>query len=322
MKNIFINKKNVIAIAIISFLLILIVVLGAFTPSTKSTDTKRYELSENSNPQGFDSNTLSATPTASNSSIFSSESVAEEHVKKIIKNRNSSYSSISISHKESAYLTPANISQTNWNNTFNKKYGIAIDGTCTLIAIAIMTEPIMQLSSFIEITYPNISNKAELKLAILKELYDISVSFGNNYTISGTYRSTIPKIIKKYFSNHGYNLNVTNNLIESDKTYEVRNDLLDKISAPAILTLDNYYVNNVNQNNAVHSVTVVGGIIYTIEYKEKWYNIKKQTTTLNALIICNGWADSNDGNIGNNLQILIIEDDAKTFLENHITNWQ
>ena len=72
----------------------------------------------------------------------------------------------------------------------------------------------------------------------------------------------------------------------------------------------------------MHSVTVVGGIIYTIEYKEKWYNIKKQTTTLNALIICNGWADSNDGNIGNNLQILIIEDDAKTFLENHITNWQ
>ncbi len=102
MKNIYTNKKNVIAIAIISFLLILIAVLGAFTPSTKSTDTKRYELSENSNPQGFDSNTLSATPTASNSSIFSSESLAEEHVKKIIKNRNSSYSSISISHKESA----------------------------------------------------------------------------------------------------------------------------------------------------------------------------------------------------------------------------
>ena len=51
-------------------------------------------------------------------------------------------------------------------------------------------------------------------------------------------------------------------------------------------------------------------------------NNVNQTTTLNALIICNGWADSNDGNIGNNLQILIIEDDAKTFLENHITNWQ
>ena len=73
-----------IAIPYFSFLLILIAVLGAFTPSTKSTDTKRYELSENSNPQGFDSNTLSATPTASNSSIFSSESLAEEHVKKII----------------------------------------------------------------------------------------------------------------------------------------------------------------------------------------------------------------------------------------------
>ncbi len=193
MKNIYTNKKNVIAIAIISFLLILIAVLGAFTPSTKSTDTKRYELSENSNPQGFDSNTLSATPTASNSSIFSSESLAEEHVKKIIKNRNSSYSSISISHKESAYLTPANISQTNWNNTFNKKYGIAIDGTCTLIAIAIMTEPIMQLSSFIEITYPNISNKAELKLAILKELYDILFRLETTIRLAAPIGQLFPK---------------------------------------------------------------------------------------------------------------------------------
>ena len=118
-----------------------------------------------------------------------------------------------------------------------QKYGLNIKNTCSLIAIEIMTDVIMQISDFVDMKYPNYSTE-ELQLTIIKELYDIAVSFEMIIQPQIQKQAHIlilfKRIIEKYFANHNYEFPVSYDVIDSKGGFTyLREYLVDKAFAPS-----------------------------------------------------------------------------------------
>lgn len=333
MREFFKSKKNVIGICFI-IVTIFIISCAFIIPSNSTTSTathcnsKNIKQFDNAGDSIFDNeaNTLSSTSNHSKGSIYYSEEAAVSRIKKIIKERSSKNVMINVLEPGKIYYTAGNISQNRINAKFNEKYKTNINNTCTLVSLTIITKIIMNSSKYIKLNYPNYSNKEDLELAIFKDLYDISCGLNNNYEVGGTSRSTIKFIMSRFYSKHGYNLSIFSNTIDTKGEDEyLRDNLVNYILIPNIanLSIDNYYVESSHYPNASHSVPVVGLYQFPVTYK-KIYNLTKTISKMfYGVLICTGWEDSEggDGEIGNNYQLFIIEDDAESFFECHIENW-
>lgn len=322
MGEFFKSKKNVIVISLLIAIFAAIAGFASLTINQSSPNTQ--QLDDNTKFAGLngDINPFSSTPQPSNCTIHYNEQSAKQHIYDSLKS-NSNNTQISVTFDAYAYFKTKNISQSRINNLFQKKYHNYATGTCSLVAITIMTKLIIEYSTYIDLNYPSHYTEEELEIAIFKELYDISTSLGNEYgeiSTYGTSSTTIDSIIQIYFSKHGYNNEVTKNHIIYEYVENVRDSLKEVLLVPAILSINAYY-NNGRFTSGGHSVTVVGVYQYKVTYKKKYNLFKTIKKDICAYVICNGWSDASDGIIGDNLQLLVLEDDAKSILESHLIDW-
>lgn len=327
MKKLLSSKILAIAICVIMLFTTLIFCISFMIVQKSTPVSMQHNIPENPIAGSVEEiNTLSSTTYNSNATICYHEDFAINRIKNIVKTRGSGITQISVNRSEYAYFAPKNISQIEFNDKFNAKYGLNIKNTCSLIAIEIMTDVIMQISDFVDMKYPNYSTE-ELQLTIIKELYDIAVSFGNDCSTTnpkaGTYINTIQRIIEKYFANHNYEFPVSYDVIDSKGGFTyLREYLVDKAFAPAILTTNNLYLESIFQGSGNHSFVIVGGYHYTVKYKKISNLFKTLTCDFYAIVICDGWKHYNvNDTIGSNLQLLVIEDDAQKFYLNNIDEW-
>ena len=211
-----------------------------------------------------------------------------------------------------SYFLPSNIQQTSLNNQLKTKYGIDATGTCSLIAMIIIKN-FISLNNNIVIQQSNVD--------MLRDLYNISIQYTNKYDGSeqgGTKFNTIANIMRDYFHSKGVMLNVT------DRQFNKYLDMLNNCVCPLISNIYDYIRYEDGTIGGAHSVVVCGVMNFTsdVTYK-KWgwiINSSKQVTTT-GYIICNGWANSNDGQIGANLQILFDVGEGHSARIQEVSDW-
>lgn len=322
MREFFKSKKNVIVLSLI--IAIFAAIAGFASLSINQSSQNTQQLNDNATFTGLDGgiNAFSSTPKASNCTIHYDEQSAKQHIYDSLKS-NFNNTQISVTFDAYAYFKSKNISQSRINDLLLTKYNNVANGTCSLVAITIITKLIMEYSTYIDLNYPSYYTEKELEISIFKELHDISISLGNKYSGSrtlGTFSSTIDSIIRTYFSRHGYNNEVTENHIISESVENVRDSLKDVLLVPSILSFNTYYNKDIYSSGG-HSVAVVGVYQYKVTYKKKYNLFKTIKKDICAYVICNGWSDASNGMIGDNLQLLVLEDDANAIWESHIIDW-
>ncbi|MBD5099755.1 MAG: hypothetical protein HDT29_00395 [Clostridiales bacterium] len=331
MKSLLTSKKSIIAISVL-FLTILIM-----TISMCCFNDNRYSTHASSNLD-----TLSAADSDSNISTYGyyddatayidyDLKMALSDISNIIQARNNGSEKeikiISLTESDYSYFTTPNLSQSYYNKKLKENNYIQnnITNTCSLIAM-IMVINIMSLNSDLEIEYNDNGNAEVRNILIFKDLYEIATDlYKNNYSISsdssGTKTSTISKILQSYYAKHGINIDISENYFYDN----VRDSLYDKVRIPAVLSIYKYYAENTYYDNIGHSVALKGEIIYETKYR--YYKSKYDligtlyTKDFYLFVISDGWYNCDDEEIGDNLQILVIEDDSDYAHECGFKGW-
>ncbi len=330
MKEILFSKKSIIVILILFFVLTFIFLsvhcINTSNPTVKSNNSTTIDKSASSNP------TVNTFASSNNidSYMDRSESSALNHLRSIIKRRGSSQKeAVILSEKivNQLYFVSPNLNQAELNNDLKKLLGTQeeITNTCTLVAIT-MAKSIIDFNSNLRIDYDDGGNEDVRNLLIFKELYKIATSrlINADYSSSGsgTPISKIHAILKKYYADHGY---FGVNIISEAYSKNVMTNLTNYCVVPTVLTIDNYYYNGYYYTDAMHSVTIKGGIVYEIEYKQyvSKYDIvgRKIKKQFCLFVISNGWHNSKDDNFGDTVQLLIFEDDASYAHQVSISGW-
>lgn len=207
------------------------------------------------------------------------------------------FGSANFSHAE-------NLSQDYINGRLELKYNIIANGTCSLVAMIIASDALGINDNIPE--FRDLSEDDKYAI-IIKELYDIAISFGNNYSgAGGTSVDTIPLILNQFYSNHGYNYDLRNIKLKSD----LRKNVEEKRKSPSLITMFNGYDVQHDQYVDGHTVALVGSYKINIRYRKRGM-LFKQNGVFNAFVICDGWTNSDNGKFGENYQVLIFNTDVK-----------
>ncbi|MCI8421740.1 MAG: hypothetical protein HFE34_05555 [Clostridia bacterium] len=306
------KKSSILAICISLAIVLFAVLLVVGIPSISSSDS------------GFDINTLSSTTEANSPDtnllsdnynfdkdayIMESEFAACTLAALIFKNKGNVYTVSEMEPGSCSHIFADNLRQSYYNNLLKAKYGIEANGTCSLIAMIIASDA-LGINDKIDLSWANCKTEEDRNVAMLKELYDIAIKYGgNDYNVNsprGTYPDTFSTIISEFYSNHGYNINV------NDKT--LKNDLRKNVEAsrhePNLLFIYNIYSQVYGDMDGGHTVVLLGSYKIRLKYKNSVL-LPSHWGTFNAFIICDGWNNSSDGEIGENYQILIFNTNVK-----------
>lgn len=329
MKDILFSKKSIIVILILLFVLTFIFLsVNCIKPNTSTIELNNSTAIDNSASTNSTVNTFSSSNNV-DSYMDRSEDRAINHLRSIIKKRGSSQKeAVILSEKvvNELYFVSPNLNQAELNYNLKKLLGTQeeITNTCTLIAIA-MAKNIIDFNSNLRIDYDDGGNEDVRNLLVFKELYEIATSalFNIDYSSNGgTPISDIHAIVRKYYAGHGY-FDVS--IINEAYTKNVMTNLTNYCVVPTVLTIDNYYYNGYLYNNSAHSVTIKGGIVYEIEYRQfiSKYDIvgRKIKKQFCLFVISNGWHNSNDSDFGDTVQILVFEDDASYAHQVSLPGW-
>lgn len=240
-------------------------------------------------------------------------SAMENHLKEIVKRKDDKVTIDSVTEVSHSYFMPDNLSQAGLNSQYeNNNNGVQINGTCTLVAMVSTILFIETINDELAIDYDNVSD-SEKAYKIFEELYNISVNMGNNYCViagaQGTAIDTIEEIFWHFYSNHGHeNVNINDYLF----TNNIQSNLNSTAYPPTILSLYDYWLNN--SFGEFHSVVLCGSYEYKVIYRlYPWYNLisgVKHTAYYKVFVVCDGWRDANDFEIGDHLQLLVYDDSA------------
>lgn len=307
------NKKiSLVAIFIISITIILsIYSISSTEPQTtiqNSSTSEEYLVAQGTGATTY-SEEEDKIPQAYLNYSFSA---MEYNLKEIVKRKDDKVTIDSVTQVSPYYLMPDNISQSELNNEYKKNHNIAINGTCTLVAMVSAILYIEKINDELAITYDNLPD-SDKAYKIFEELYNISVDMGNNYSnvagARGTAIDTIEEIFWQFYYNHGHqNVNINDYLFTSN----VQNNVYNTAYAPSILSLYDYWVNG--EFGEFHSVVLCGYYEYKVIYRlYPWYKLisgVKHTAYYKVFVVCNGWSSANDYEIGNHFQLLVYDDNA------------
>lgn len=317
MKSIFNNKVSLIFIVVLFLFIMFSITIFYYTNSVSNLEKQDLNNVNSNHKSESDLSLTLSDASSSDCNILYSLNDAINKIKEILDKRESDRISIvktkEISH---SYFLATNYAQSTYNELYEIQNETKINGTCTLIAMLSIVRFIERINPELTIEYDTIGGNFFKDFLIFQELCEISMSMGNNYnSSSGTLINTKKAILNQFYQNHGYNVDVTdkyfyNNIIEN----------LNKAYAPAALSIRNY-----NGTNGGHCVALLGSYTFNIEYKVyPWYNSvigNKESANFTIYVICDGWNDSDDGEIGSNLQLLVYEDEAYFAHISEINEW-
>ncbi len=301
MKNLTTIKKSVLAITI-SLTIVLFAILlmtcistqpnsvqkgNAFFAADINGGTSTNNLSQNGDAVGMDKDFY----------IVNSESTALLMAGVIFGMKSDVAEVTNMQFESSQHLVANNISQDYLNRMLELNYNIKASGTCSLVAMIIASDPL----GIKDQIYKDMSEE-EREIAIFKELYDIAVEYGSDYSAGGigTSADNIPLILKKFYSNHGYYYDLNNIKLRND----LRKNVEEKRHEPSLISMNNGLDQDSGEEVAGHTVALLGSYKIKITYRKRGM-LHKQNGTFNAFVICDGWKNSEDRQIGQNYQILL-----------------
>lgn len=321
--NILNRKSSIIAI----FIILVVVVISMFCINYETRNS--YNISNiNADDRGINLSQDSISTYSTEGDVIpqsymdTSISSMENHLREIVKRKDDKVTIVSVTKTNQSYFIPKNFSQATFNANYNLRHNVSITGTCSLVAMVSTILYIENINEELAISYENIS-EADKPYRIFEELYNISLNMGNNYISAngstGTNRETIDEILVHFYVNHGYYINVNDFIYRQN----IQNNIYANFYPPTILSIYDYYYNGGNGGN--HSVVLAGALDYTVVYKVyPWYNAvlgNKKTAYYKAFVICNGWNNNSNGQIGENLQLLIYDDNANFAQIVNIEDW-
>ncbi len=317
MKNLTTTKKSVLVITLSLVIILFAVILATTcTPSTSAIQNSPKLYADSNSIVGDDGTSMFADTVEGldkDAYIMYNDFSACIFAGAIFQNKSDVYEVLEMQPPEKVpQLFPANLSQSYYNALLYKYYGINATGTCSLIAMLIGTDA-LGINDKIDLSWANCKTEEERNVAMLKELYDISIKYNNSYDPNretrGTYRSTIAPIIEEFYANHGYYFNYTALTLQDD----LRKNVQNKKEDPALLSISNASQRG-EYDVGSHTVALVGSYTIRLKYKKLKYGIS-QWGDFNAFVICDGWTNSNDGNLGENYQILIFNTKVKNAVQ-------
>lgn len=305
MKNLTTTKKSVLVITLSLVIILFVVILATTcTPSASAIQNSPKLYADSNSIVGDDGTSMFAdTVEGINKDAYIMNDVFPTCLlaAAIFQNKSDVYEVLEMEPPEKvSQLYPANLSQSYYNALLYDYYGIKATGTCSLIAMLIGTDA-LGINDKIDLSWANCKTEEERNVAMLKELYDISIKYDNSYDSAsrGTKRSTIASIIEEFYANHGYYFNYNAITLKDDLRKNVQNRKVD----PALLSISNALTQD-DYEVGPHTVALVGSYKIRLKYKKLKYGIP-QWGDFNAFVICDGWTNSNDGSLGDNYQILI-----------------
>lgn len=314
------NKK----VAIISIFIVLAVLVIAMFCINYETRNSSYisNISAEDGASNLSQDSISTYSTMPQSYMDTSISSMENHLREIVNRKDDKVTITSLTDTNHSFFLPLNFSQSTFNAKYKQKHHISITGTCSLVAMVSTVLYIEHINDELTISYDNVT-ETEKPFKIFEELYDISTSLGNNYIANngttGTNRDTFDDILLQFYSDHGYSIDI-NDYVYSQN---IQNNIYANSYPPTILSIYQYYYNGSIRGN--HSVVLAGAYDYKVVYRVyPWYNLVfgvEKKAEYKAFVICNGWEDCSDGEIGENLQLLVYDDSASFAQIVNIEDW-
>ncbi len=303
MKNLTATKKSIIAISIsLAIILLMLFVALDFTQmSQKSTNKSADLLSAPKGIDSYDSELLTVSNAINKDSYILTNEDSALMLASMIFTLKSNVKEVTHYELEEIRINnhTENLSQALLNFLLELDFKTRADGTCSLIAM-MMASDALKLNEDLNLPDAKDQSKLNRNVAILKQLHDISLKYGNVYKgeNAGTKTDTISKIVKEFYANNGRNISTS----EKSMIVDLRKYVYENFSGPSILSIYNGR-NYDGEDFSAHSVALLGNYNIKLEYKTN-LGIRKKGT-FHAFVICDGDKVGKDGQIGNNYQILI-----------------